>query len=341
MQCLKCGESAPDNTKFCEVCGEALVAETDASLAVTQPLVTGAARPSIVCRCGAGPEALDPQGYCSECGRLCRIPQPRDRVEVALALNLAGVSDRGLRHSRNEDDLALAVAQRDGRPVYILVVSDGVSNSENANAASRAAVESARDALLQALAGGDEQDGKGLMQNAISKAHHAVCGIHCGADETKDPPSATIVAAVVRDHEAVVAWVGDSRAYSVNGSGAELLTHDHSWINEAVDSGLMTEAEARQSRNAHAITRCLGPLSCAAPGQAPEASVVTRTLPEGARLLLCSDGLWNYAEAPWDLAALLGQPPDAGDALAQAQRLVQYAISKGGRDNVTAAVLAL
>ena len=119
-----------------------------------------------------------------------------------------------------------------------------------------------------------------------------------------------------------------------------LLTRDHSWVNEMVDAGEMTEAEALRSKQAHAITRCLGPLNGEPPDDVPVPSVVTLPAPPGGLLLVCSDGLWNYAAAPDELAALIRSSPD-GDALALCRHLVDFALVQGGRDNITAAVVEL
>lgn len=138
-----------------------------------------------------------------------------------------------------------------------------------------------------------------------------------------------------------IGWVGDSRRYWVASGTAGLLTHDHSWLNQVVDAGEMTEAVALRSPQAHALTHCLGALEQQEGESAPVPSVVSFQPPPTASLILCTDGLWNYAPEPEAIAMLIAEfAPDA-DALTVARGLVDFALDRGGQDNVTAAVSLL
>ena len=120
-----------------------------------------------------------------------------------------------------------------------------------------------------------------------------------------------------------------------------MITRDHSWVNDVVDNGLMSEADALRSPMAHAIVRCLGgpaPDTISFADQTDLASVVRCILPAGSRLLLCSDGLWNYAQTVDEIADLV-RSAEAETPLETARRLVRYAIACGGKDNITAAIL--
>jgi serine/threonine protein phosphatase PrpC len=257
-------------------------------------------------------------------------------VEIVLSDTFAGVTNRGRRHERNEDDLAL------GQPpaVPVLIVCDGVSSSNDAQRASAVAAETVRERLEQAVPLG-AADAEETMRGAIDAANAAVCALTPAAHSTEaDPPETTVVAALVRDGVAVIGWVGDSRAYWIDReqpAASLLLTHDHSWMNDMVDSGQMSEAEAQLDRRAHAITRCLGP-SDDPEGSTP--SVTVLPLPERRGfLLLCSDGLWNYAPDAAQIAALVREAPE--DAVGIARSLVAWANAQGGRDNITVALLAV
>ena len=148
-------------------------------------------------------------------------------------------------------------------------------------------------------------------------------------------PACTVVAAVVTEGSATVGWVGDSRAYWLpDGGPGALLTADDSWLAQTVAAGA-DAARAALDPRAHTITAWLG-------AGAPTLDVhVTTVPPEGpGTLVLCTDGLWNYHEAPDDLAAEL--PADAArDPLGAARALVAAALARGGRDNITVAVLPL
>ena len=107
-------------------------------------------------------------------------------------------------------------------------------------------------------------------------------------------------------------------------------------MNAALESGEMTEAEAQAAPQAHAITRWLG--ADAEDASTPE--TVQFGSEAGGTLLLCTDGLWNYAASAEALAALL-QGKEDKDALGIARDLIAFANEAGGRDNVTVATLRL
>jgi serine/threonine protein phosphatase PrpC len=325
MRCPACGAEQPDANKFCEDCGTRLVAAPPAPVAAVPPCP----------QCGAGPDALDADGFCARCGHE-RVAPAEDHVEVVVSPRLAGVSDRGNVHPHNEDALALA----SGPAGDIVIVCDGVSSSQKPAEAARAGARAACAALLEGApsANGDAQ---GLVERAIWAAHAAVHAIPYSRTERDDPPEATIVAAWRRGRRITIGWLGDSRAYLVNGTGARQLTEDHSWVNEVVAAGEMTLAEALRAPQAHCITRTLGgPTGAAATGDEP--SLLTLDVPNGAgHVVLCTDGLWNYAPEPGQLAELVRRQPAGADALAVARGLVDFARSTRGHDNITVAVLAL
>ena len=307
MQCSACAAAVPEDDLFCENCGVALHA---------------AAAEATACVC----DEVDEDGFCLRCGRRVRRPAS-DHVEEALSPEFAGVSDRGQRHDRNEDRFGVCA----GEGGYGLVVCDGVSTSQSSETASAAVAEGVVAVLAEGLLG----DAETTLRRALA-AGEASLVARTARMRGGNPPSTTVVAALVRDGQATVGWVGDSRAYWVDASGARALTRDHSWMNEVVASGQVTVEQARQSPQAHAITRWVG----ADAGEASAPEVVRFALPGPGTLMLCSDGLWNYAatdEAMGDLLREVGE----GEALAVANGLVRFANERGGQDNITVIVLRL
>ena len=326
MTCPHCSVTVPDGARFCEACGANLAPEP----------AQAASANGEHCRCGAGPDAKGADGYCTVCGLRwpqAREPLPRDHVEIVLTPLFAGVTDRGKRHTCNEDALALA-AMPEEAGTAVLVICDGVSSAQRADEASDAAAQTACASLRDAVRG-SSLDGEAAMKAAILAAHNAACAVPTDPSQPKDPPGATLVAALVRGGTITLGWLGDSRAYWIGATTATLLTHDHSWVNAVVDAGEMTEEDALQAPEAHAITRCLGPLN----DGVPEPTILTVPLAGPGRLLLCTDGLWNYAPGTDQLAGLVRAAD--GDALAVCRRLVEFALSKGGRDNITVAVIGV
>jgi serine/threonine protein phosphatase PrpC len=308
--CPVCGLDQPSDNRFCEDCGGRL----------------GGAPACL--ECGAGPAELDADGFCRRCGHE-RVPPARDHLEIVLSPHLAGVSDRGRCHPRNDDYLALASDSAGD----VLVVCDGVSNSARPDEAAAVAAATACAVLRENLRSGDPID----LEVALWAADAAVAAIpytHAGA---LDPPESTIVAAVRHGRTLTVGWLGDSRAYLITPHEAAQLTEDHSWLTEVVAAGELTLAEALQSPRAHAITRTLG-----GSARGDEPSLRTCPVPDGpAHLLLCTDGLWNYTREPAQLAELVHGFAAGTDALGLARRLVDYARDRRGHDNITVALLAL
>jgi serine/threonine protein phosphatase PrpC len=285
-------------------------------------------------RCpGCGQEQCDANKFCEDCGASLRGPArpaaARDRLERVAAPHLAGVSDRGNCHRRNDDFLALAAHERGD----VLVVCDGVSSSSMPDVAAEVGAEAARDALLVALRAGAA--GPAALGPALAAADAAVRALPCRTGPGEEPPETTIVAALRQGRRLTLSWLGDSRAYLFAPGLARQLTEDHSWVNEVVAAGEMTPAEALRAPQAHCVTRTLG-----GPGAGDVPAWRGLELPDGPGwLLLCTDGLWNYAPAPEQLAEVVRRHEGAA-ALDVARALVGHALRQRGHDNVTAAVLA-
>ena len=329
MICRSCGVEQRAEARFCEDCGSPLCAAAAGGNGARSGLA--AADPSACSQCGAGPGAIGADGFCSHCG-LQRVDVSRNHVEAVVSPQLAGVSDIGLKHFRNEDALGLA----GGPGGEALVVCDGVSCSQNPDLASAQAAAAALKVLRGAIAGPSSNHSHDLVTAALQAAQAAVRSIPVDPSTDADPPESTIVVALRRGPRLGLGWVGDSRAYLLVPDDARQCTVDHSWLNEVVDSGQMPLGDALCSPLAHALTHSLG----GPPNSSDEPSQLDFELPSGPGcLVLCSDGLWNYLADAASLAALVrGQPADA-DALARARALVEFALDRGGRDNVSAAVL--
>lgn len=254
--------------------------------------------------------------------------------EAAVAMStvhppssLAGCSDIGLVRERNED--AVVTTRIDDR--VIAVVCDGVSASRDAHLAAEIAAETTRAALVVA-----EGDPAAAMEHALRSAHEAICNAQ--SRRGGEAMGTTVVAATVVGTHVTIGWVGDSRAYWLGDDDSLLLTHDHSWLEEALAAGVTTWEEAVHSPFAHALTRCLGPLEGGDDSHA-EPDVVEATVHGHGWIVLCSDGLWNYAPTAEELSALARAGGNDANGIARA--LVSMALSRGGQDNVTVAVIEI
>lgn len=200
--------------------------------------------------------------------------------------------------------------------------------------AAKVAAESTCLALAAAGERGENPDS--AIKSAFATALANVCNITFLSSVNSEPPSTTIVVAVVQEGIATIGWLGDSRAYWISAYSCQQLTQDDSWLTEVVAAGKMTEAAAKKSRKAHAITRWLG--ADAVEDAVP--SIVNFTIPSSGYLILCSDGLWNYTLDASHLANLMQRSPDT-DAITISRTLVEFARNSGGHDNITIAVLCL
>jgi serine/threonine protein phosphatase PrpC len=323
MQCAECSTDLPEDDVFCEECGARLPGTTP------PPPIADAA-----CKCGAPANEIGEDGYCNRCGRLARRPES-DHIEIALSPDCAAVCDRGVRHPRNEDRVALEQAGNG----YALVVCDGVSSSRESELASSTVSTSVTQSLAHVLNGalntGAGHDPESAMRQAIAAAG-ALLAEHPPRRAGDNPPSTTVAAAMVADGEVTIGWVGDSRVYWIDAGGARQLTTDHSWMNDVISSGMMTAEQALKAPEAHGITRWLG----ADAGENATPDIVRLRLAPPGTLLVCSDGLWNYAQEPETMARLVNDAvAGSPDALEAARKLVEFANAQGGQDNVTAIVL--
>ena len=317
VTCPACGNPAALADSFCESCGTELA-----------PPVSSAGPPGYTAQCPvcslddsapAGP--ISAEGYCESCGR--KVPSGRDHVELNLEL-LAGVTDRGLRHPRNEDAMAMATSQTPDGPVAVAVVCDGVSSSPNPEDASLTGAQAAVRMLLSSIRRGDDPDE--ASRAAVRQAHEAMTIL----GSPSRAPSATYVSAIVAADAVTLCWLGDSRAYWLaTESESARLTRDDSLAEDMVGQGQMTEAEAMASPQAHVITRWLG-----ADVTAPEPHVTRFEPPGRGVVLICSDGLWNYRPEAAGLAEL-ALPTAFHDPSSAADALLKFALDAGGMDNIT------
>jgi serine/threonine protein phosphatase PrpC len=251
------------------------------------------------------------------CPRVTQIQGP-----AVIGPDVAIVTDIGKRHVRNEDAGAIAREIVDGQPAFALVVCDGVSSASSSDQLAAAAASTARSALLGVLKTGPNSDSAPGIADAIRVAHTAACALDLESEPGKDPPGATIVAAVAWPGRISVGWLGDSRAYWVTESGAVALTKDGS-----------------VSPSSHAITHCIGPLEDIDGPLEPHA--LTMHVSTAGLLVLCSDGFWNYMADDDAVAVLVRSLSASADAETVARSLVQFALDAGGMDNVTVAVARL
>jgi PPM family protein phosphatase len=326
MNCHQCGGIIIESDRFCEECGVSIVADLSSRQLNRRCQ-----------KCGSPIDLLDPEActspsgdrYCLECG-FRQVQISNQMIELQPAPTLAGASDRGREHHQNEDAIALRVIDAE---TYILVVCDGVSSSQHPELASQAAATACSKEIIIAI----EEDTTltTAIDRGIAAALTSVAQIPFDPDLPEDSSSTTIVTAIVRDHMISIGWLGDSRAYWIATDKSCQLTEDDSWIREAIAAGEITPEAAETSPHAHAITRWLGADTI----DDDQPNLTTFTIPAAGYLLLCTDGLWNYAPDSADLYHLTQQAA-SNNPLDIARHLIKYANQQGGQDNITVGILA-
>jgi len=266
---------------------------------------------------------------------MINVPPSRDHTEVDLGA-AAGVSDRGLRHLRNEDAMALASQQTPDGLIVVAVVCDGVSSSPRPDEAAQVAAEAALPVLLAAVR--TDADLAEASRAAVQAGRESVAGLQEPANERS---ATTFVSVVAAPGRVTLCWLGDSRAYwlAQPASGSVQLTRDDSVAGGMIEAGLATEEAAMASPHAHVLTRWLGAEAADLGGDPGRAAHVEQYFPPGnGVLLVCSDGLWNYASEAAELAGL-ALPKALNDPLGAAVDMVQFAVDAGGADNITVVLI--
>lgn len=355
VPCPSCGAQVWSYESFCESCGGTLTPTTPppaASAAVEDDLNLGDETESMRTldtddismsepasrSCTACGGVVGPDGYCTMCGAKAVIA--RDHWTESPAAWVGGCTDRGQRHWRNEDAMALAADAEPGSRA-ILVVLDGVSSSQDSDRGSLAGARAARDSLLQIKLTGDPSAVDVTVAQALGTAATVA---NEAVIDTTDPTStnaasATFVACVATGSKAWIGTLGDSRVYWIGDDPlhSELLSIDDSVAQQRIMLGADRE-EAENGPGGHAITKWLGR---DAEDVSPRTSMHIPTGPGW--LLACTDGLWNYASDAVQLAEVLhgrrAELDDPEDPTALAESLVAWANDQGGRDNITAALV--
>ncbi|MBV9172265.1 MAG: Stp1/IreP family PP2C-type Ser/Thr phosphatase [Chloroflexi bacterium] len=244
-------------------------------------------------------------------------------TEPPAGLDIGSATDVGRVREANED--ALLTASRDAS--VLVAVADGMGGHEAGEVASELAI----DALKGALAEPDvHRAPDAWLTRAVERANTSIWEAAL-ADREKEGMGTTLVCALLSSTgEVAIANVGDSRAYAIAGGRATLVTIDHTWVNQQVLDGQMSERDARFSPFRNLLTRSLG--------NTPDVEVDVfggLRLESGDALVLVSDGVTGYLDEQ-DIGVLLRESTTAQEA---AERLVQEAVERGGADNATAVVV--
>jgi len=247
-----------------------------------------------------------------------------------LSIEAGKYTDPGPRKN-NEDAVWIPEPGQKPAPTpekgHLYVVCDGVGGHAAGEKASRLAVKLIPEYYYQ-------DSGPNIRQSFRQAIERANQRIYQDALENDDyrGMACTLTAAIVKGEESLVANVGDSRVYLIRGGAATQITRDHSWVEEQVRARILTPEEARTHRRKNVVTRSMG--------VQPEVDIDffgPSTVKAGDTLILCTDGLTGVVGKA-DLEATVKQNLSAEET---ARQLVELALEKKTKDNVTCAVAHL
>ncbi|MDP7115180.1 MAG: Stp1/IreP family PP2C-type Ser/Thr phosphatase [Myxococcota bacterium] len=265
-----------------------------------------------------------------------QVGEVSEETEVATIiderdLNMAGGTDPGQVRELNEDSWRHEVFAED---FAIAAVADGMGGHDRGEVASSLAIETlfleAQQRHTKAKAKGfNVQNLKRLLRSSFSLANRSV--LECGRENESNMGTTLTTTLVYRMTEALLANVGDTRAYLLRDGALEQITRDHSLVAYLVQMGEITREQARTHPSGNILVRSVGSTDDV------DIDIFHITLNPGDRILLATDGLWS--ELPdEEILTLMETNPDPQEAC---QAMIDAANAEGGKDNITCVVVSV
>jgi len=258
-------------------------------------------------------------------------------------VRVAGRSHPGLRRPNNEDRFVILpqrISHRDSTPSLLAVVADGIGGHQAGEVAAEIAIKT----ITEVVSASQAENPPEILAQAFIQANERI-NRAAAARSGQHGMGTTCVAAWVLGRRLYAASLGDSRLYLLRNGQLRQLTTDHTWVQEAVEAGVLTSEQARRHPNARIVRRYLGSPKTERPdlrirllaGESDTQAEARQgmRLHAGDRLLLCTDGLSDLVEDA-DIARILQQSASLERVL---DDLIQRANDQGGRDNITAVAL--
>jgi protein phosphatase len=241
-------------------------------------------------------------------------------LERVIMLEACALSDKGCVRANNED------YSRIDPEMGLYVLADGMGGAKAGERASRLAVETVSQSILQA----QSRDSQALLV-AVEEANRRVLEA-AASDPELEGMGTTLVAALEVAGELLIASVGDSRAYLLDRNGFRAITEDQSWVNDVGRPLGLNEEALRTHPMRHVLTMAIGA------GVALEINYYHDIrLESGDMLLMCTDGLHGVVEEERIVAILRDAPDQALEE--KCRELIEAARGAGGPDNITAVLL--
>ena len=258
-------------------------------------------------------------------------------------LDSSSITDPGSKGRLNEDAFditAFTLSEDDDTPVLLAIIADGIGGHKAGEIASKIAVAT----IISSVAESDGTDPLWILKSALLEANHSITS-EAETDDSKKGMGSTVACALVIDTALYIATLGDSRLYLVRDNVIQQLNLDHTWVQEALEVGVITSEEARSHPRRHLIRSYLGSSDPIHPDlrlymnseENQEQAKANQGLPlvPGDQVLICTDGLTDLVDDEEILEIIEGE--NSKDE--QLQKMVDIANQRGGHDNITAVVL--
>ena len=237
-------------------------------------------------------------------------------------MKAVGISDIGKCRKNNEDAYYISAGEDPAENLYL--VADGMGGCNAGEVASSSAIEAFLAHFWKEMKHATSEDILDMLTGAMAAANWEVY-MKSNSDRGLAEMGTTLVAAAVREDQAYIAHVGDSRAYLFRKREMHPLTTDHSYVMELVKNGNITREEAASHPKRNVITRAIGIKNTV------ETDTAICSVKTGDILLLCTDGLCGMLQDE-EMAKILNKRTELER---KAELLVAEANKKGGFDNIS------
>lgn len=260
------------------------------------------------------PTGIEPEPECeggaAERARTCRVRPTHNEIMIEFGHG----THIGLRREHNEDTY---YADAD---IGLWLVADGMGGHAHGEVASALA----RDAVVREVSSG------GGLAQAVQSADADILQVSGRRSEAL-PMGTTIVALHVSGGEYEACWVGDSRIYIWDGT-LKQISQDHSYVQELIKQGAITQEQARTHPHRNVVTQALGVTD----PQSLRVETLRGKFTPGMQVLLCSDGLTEEVDDKQISSILAREDLSAQECV---DHLILAALDGGGSDNVTAVLV--
>lgn len=232
-----------------------------------------------------------------------------------------GKTDIGQKRKTNQDSYVAEILS-DG--TLLCVVCDGMGGANGGNIASFRAISVFTDYIKENLLKLNSITTEELLKSAINSANRDLLEV-AKNDESLSGMGTTLVCAIIKEDYIYIANIGDSRLYVMyDDKNLDQLTRDHSFVQDLIDNGQITEEQAANHPNKNIITRAIGVDNEVVPD-------IFKISSDIKAILLCSDGLSGYVSKD-EISSIICKfsPEDA------VNKLIESANNAGGKDNITA-----